>query len=76
MGIAPDVTFLSYPFFVHYADMEEAMEDCRAFVGDGWDDARARVILEELLQHDDGMLVFDGGMTLTGVAHWKPQAAS
>jgi hypothetical protein len=75
MGIAPDVTFLSYPFVVHYADMEEAVEDCRAFVGQGWDDKAGRAILEELLQHDDGGLVFDGGMTLTGVAHWKPQTS-
>jgi hypothetical protein len=75
MGIAPDVTFLSYPFVVHYADMEEAVEDCRAFVGEGWDDKAGREILEELLQHDGGGLVFDGGMTLTGVAHWKPQTS-
>jgi hypothetical protein len=55
--------------------MEEAVEDCRAFVGQGWDDKAGRAILEELLQHDDGGLVFDGGMTLTGVAHWKPQTS-
>jgi SAM-dependent methyltransferase len=75
MGIAPDVTFLTYAFFVHYADMEEAVDDCRAFVGEGWDDARGRAILDELLQHDNGGLVFDGGMALTGVAHWKPQTS-
>jgi SAM-dependent methyltransferase len=74
MGIAPDVTFLSYPFVVHYVDMEEAVEDCKAFVGEGWDDTSGRAILEELLEHEEGGLVFDGGMTLTGVAHWKPQA--
>jgi SAM-dependent methyltransferase len=76
IGIAPDVTFMNYPFVVHYADMEEAMDDCRAFVGEGWDDAAARRILEELLQQDDGGLMFDGGMTLTGVAHWQPLAAN
>jgi hypothetical protein len=76
MGIAPDVTFLTYPFVVHYTDMEEAVEDCRAFVGEGWDEAPARAILAEMLQHDGGGLVFDGGMALTGVAHWKPQAAN
>jgi SAM-dependent methyltransferase len=75
IGIVPDVTFLSYPFVVHYADMDEAVEDCRAFVGKGWDDKAGRAVLEELLQHEEGGLVFDGGMTLTGVADWKPQTS-
>ena len=76
IGIAADVTFVRYPFVVHYADMEEAVEDCRAFVGEGWDEDAAREILRELLQREDHGLVFDGGMAITGVAHWKPLAAS
>lgn len=74
MGIAPDVTFVRHPLVVHYADMDEALEDCRAFAGDGWTEAEARSILEELLRPEEGGLVFDGGMAITGVAHWKPLA--
>jgi hypothetical protein len=76
MGIAADVTFVRYPFVVHYSDMEEAVEDSRAFVGEGWDEKAAREILQELLQREGDGLMFDGGMAITGVAHWKPQAAS
>ena len=76
IGIAADVTFVRYPFVVHYSDMEEAVEDSRAFVGEGWDEKAAREILQELLQREDDGLMFDGGMAITGVAHWKPQAAS
>jgi SAM-dependent methyltransferase len=76
IGMAADVTFVRYPFLVHYSDMEEAVEDCKAFVGEGWDENAAREILQELLQREDDGLMFDGGMAITGVAHWKPQAAS
>jgi SAM-dependent methyltransferase len=76
MGIAADVTYVRYPFVVHYSDMDEAVEDCRAFVGEGWDEKVAREILQELLQREDDGLMFDGGMAITGVAHWKPQAAN
>jgi hypothetical protein len=43
-------------------------------VGDGWDEAIGRPILEELLASDGGELVFDGGTVLSGVAHWQPRA--
>lgn len=73
MGIAPDVVFLRYPIVTRYADMEEAAVDARALVGDGWDEAAGRAVLEEILRHDGDELVFDGGMALSGVAHWQPQ---
>ncbi len=72
MGIAPDVRFLRYPMTTHYSDMEEAVVDVRALVGEGWDEAQGRVALEELLRRDGDDLVYEGGMVLTGVAHWKP----
>ena len=43
MGIAADVTFLSYPIMTRYADMDEALADCRALYGEGWDEARRKV---------------------------------
>lgn len=73
MGIAPDVDFIRYPIVQRYADIEEALADCRAIVGNGWEDAKARVILKDVLTQDGDGLVFDGGLTLSGIAHWRPQ---
>ena len=74
MGIAPDVRFLRYPMTTHYSDMEEAVIDVRALVGEGWDEAKGRAELEELLRREGDDLVYDGGIVLTGVAHWKPNS--
>lgn len=74
MGIAADVTFLRYPITTRYSDMEEALADCRALYGDGWDEAAGRSILEEVLQREQDELVFDGGTALSGVAHWQPRS--
>ena len=72
MGIAPDVTFIRYPVVNRYANVEEAMTDCRMLIGDGWDEARARTLLEEMLTRDGDDLVIDSGMALAGIAHWQP----
>ena len=72
MGAAPDVAFLRYPIVTRYADMDEALTDCRALFGEGWDEAAARQVLDELLNRDGDELVFDGGVALSGVAHWRP----
>ena len=72
MGIEPDVTFIRYPVVNRYADVEEAMTDCRMFIGDGWDEARARNLLEEMLTKDGDHLVIDSGIALSGIAHWRP----
>jgi len=74
MGIAPDVKFFSYNSVTRYANLDEALVDARALVGDGWDEAIGRPMLEELLTSDGGELVFDGGIVLSGVAHWQPRA--
>jgi hypothetical protein len=55
-----------------YADIDEALADCRALVGSSWDEAKAGTILHEVLAEDGGELVFDGGVTLSGIAHWRP----
>ncbi len=72
MGMAPDVRYVRYPMVNRYTSMEEALEDCRQVAGDGWDEAAAWRILEEILRPDGDELVFDGGHTLSGVAHWQP----
>jgi hypothetical protein len=74
MGIAPDVNFLSYPSLTRYSDLDEALIDARSLVGEGWDEATGRAMLEELLTRDGDELVFDGGTVLSGVAHWRPRA--
>ncbi|HET9781136.1 MAG TPA: methyltransferase domain-containing protein [Candidatus Dormibacteraeota bacterium] len=73
MGIAPDVTFISYPIRTRYADMEEALTDVRGMYGEGWDENAGRAVLSELLQKDGRELVYDGGVALSGVAHWQPR---
>jgi ubiquinone/menaquinone biosynthesis C-methylase UbiE len=73
MGIAPDVKFLSYQSVTRYADLDEALIDARALVGDDWDEATGRAMLAELLVPEAGELVFNGGTVLSGVAHWQPQ---
>lgn len=73
MGIAADVTFVRHPIVRRYEDIDEALADCRAMIGAGWDDSIARPILKEVLAEEGGELVFDGGVTLSGIAHWRPQ---
>jgi SAM-dependent methyltransferase len=73
IGIAPNVNFIRYPIVQRYADIDEALADCRAMIGVGWDEAKARAILRDVLVEEAGELVFDGGVTLSGIAHWKPQ---
>jgi SAM-dependent methyltransferase len=72
MGIAPDVNFVRYPVTQRYADLDEALADCRPLMGAQWDEAQVRAMLEELLTRDGEELVFDGGLTLSGIAHWHP----
>jgi len=73
LGIAPDVKFLNYQSVTRYSNLDEALVDASALVGDTWDEATGRAMLEELLVPDDGELVFDGGTVLSGVAHWQPR---
>lgn len=72
MGIAADVVFIRYPIRTRYADLDEAAADVRAIFGEGWDEAAGRQVLSELLASEDGELVYDGGVALTGIAHWQP----
>jgi SAM-dependent methyltransferase len=74
MGIAPDVSFLRYTSITRYADLEEGLTDVRSLVGDGWDEAKGRAMLEEILTCEGDELIYNGGTVLTGVAHWQPRA--
>jgi hypothetical protein len=72
MGIAPDVRFTSYPNPQRYGSIEEALADCQAMMGDSWDEQKGRPIVESLLEADGDELLFQGNVTLTGIAHWQP----
>jgi hypothetical protein len=74
IGMAPDVTFIRYNSVARYADFEEALADVSALVGDAWDQAAGRDMLEEMLTRERGELVYNGGTVLSGVAHWRPSA--
>ena len=74
MGIAPDVKFTSYPNPQRYADIDEALADCQAMIGDRWDVTKGRPIVEGMLERDAEGLMFNGDLTLTGIAHWQPQS--
>ncbi|GAC1505493.1 MAG: hypothetical protein NVS1B3_03820 [Candidatus Dormibacteraceae bacterium] len=74
MGIAPDVTFLRYTSVTRYADFEDGLADVRSLVGDGWDEATGRTMLEQMLTREGDELVYNGGTVLSGVAHWQPPA--
>lgn len=74
IGIAPDVRFTSYPNPQRYADIDEALADCQAMIGDRWDEAKGRALVADLLERDGHELVYEGGVTLTGIAHWQPQS--
>jgi SAM-dependent methyltransferase len=73
MGIAPDVDFLRYRITTRYSDLEEAVVDVRAMFGEDWDEGAGRVALQQILQPDGDELVYDGGIALSGVAHWQPR---
>ena len=53
----------------------EPSEGMRALIGEGWDEDKARAILRDVLVEEGGELVFNGGLTLSGIAHWQPRTA-
>jgi hypothetical protein len=74
IDIAPDVSFQRYQSVSRYADMDEAVADTRSVVGEGWNEAAGRAMLEKMLTREGDDLVYNGGAVLTGVAHWQPRA--
>jgi 2-polyprenyl-3-methyl-5-hydroxy-6-metoxy-1,4-benzoquinol methylase len=74
MGVAPDVTFTRYPNPQRYANIDEALADCQAMIGDRWEAQSGRAIVESLLDADGHELLFQGDITLTGIAHWQPRS--
>jgi SAM-dependent methyltransferase len=73
-GMAPDVTVLRYPGSFSFDSLEAAVEECRARLGEEWDEASGRAWLEANLERGpDGKLLYDAGEMTAGVLHWKPR---
>jgi 2-polyprenyl-3-methyl-5-hydroxy-6-metoxy-1,4-benzoquinol methylase len=72
MGMAPDVNFIRYQVAHRYADLDEALADCRSLMGSDWDETKVRGMLPEILTQDGDEVVFNSGLTLSGIAHWHP----
>jgi hypothetical protein len=75
LGITPDVTFISHPVINRYANLDEAVADTRPLFGDRWDGDLMTGMLREMLVPDGDELVFDGGSSVSGVAHWQPRVS-
>jgi hypothetical protein len=75
MRMAPDVTFIRYPVVQRYADLDEALADCQALLRGDVDESEVRGILREILNQDGDELVYNGGLSLSGIAHWRPSTS-
>jgi Methyltransferase domain len=74
IGIAPDVAMFTHPTRYHFANLDEAVEECRLSVGPGFNERAARAWLTENLQpQPGGVMVYDGGIMTSGVLHWNPR---
>jgi hypothetical protein len=73
VGVYPDVRFVSYPVVNRYGSLDDAVADCMPLFGDGWNEDDARKELARMLVHDGDELVYDSGMSVSGVAHWRPR---
>jgi SAM-dependent methyltransferase len=74
MGVAPDVTMLTYPVFHRFESLESALEECRVLLGSLWHERSGRDWLEANLgQDEDGTLIYEGGEVTSGVLHWRPR---
>ena len=73
LGIAADVKFISYPVISRYASFAEAVADVRPIFGDLWDGSGAQEQLKDMLVRDGDELIYDGGLSLSGIAHWQPR---
>ena len=72
MGMTPDVTFIRYPVVQRYADLNEALADSQSLLRGDVGESEVRGMLQELLTKDGDELVYDGGHSLSGIAHWHP----
>jgi hypothetical protein len=58
-----------------YASFDEAVADVVPLFGAGWDSVEGPKRLREMLVQDGDELVYDSGLSVSGIAHWKPRAS-
>ncbi|MBO0690204.1 MAG: methyltransferase domain-containing protein, partial [Candidatus Dormibacteraeota bacterium] len=76
LGVNADVAYWRTPSIHRYADLEEAVEDCRAMLGKRWQEGPHRDWLAAHLQRDsDGGLYYDAGPSVAGALHWRPRGS-
>jgi SAM-dependent methyltransferase len=75
MGITPDVKFISYPVINRYASFDEAVADVVPLFGTGWDPVEGPKRLREMLVPEGEQLYYDSGLSVSGIAHWKPRTS-
>jgi SAM-dependent methyltransferase len=73
LRIYPDVTFISYPVVNRYASLDDAVADSAPLFGDAWNEY-VQAELENMLVRDGDDYVYDGGVSVSGIAHWQPRA--
>jgi SAM-dependent methyltransferase len=76
MGVAPEVSWITYQSAERYADMEDAVADTKLHLGSLWEDTTGRDFLEQRLTRQGDEFIYDRGDTLAGIAHWRPRAAN
>jgi hypothetical protein len=72
IGVYPDVKFISYPVVNRYPTFEDAVADSAPLFGDAWSEA-AEAELAKMLVRDGDEYVYDGGVSVSGIAHWQPR---
>ena len=72
LGIYPDVRFIGYPVLNRYPSLDDAIADSAPLFGDAWSE-HAAIELEKMLVRDGDEYVYDGGVAMSGIAHWQPQ---
>jgi len=77
LGIRPDVAVLNYEVQQRWAGEKEFIAEHEAMYGAAWDEAKVRTWMASNLDRQaGGGLVYDRGVTASGVAHWQPEARS
>jgi SAM-dependent methyltransferase len=72
LGIAPEVTWWRVPVHRRWGTLEEAVDECREWLGARWDDESGRAWLAANLRPTDDGLLFTDRDTMTGALHWRP----
>lgn len=71
LGVRADVQFFQYRSAQVYADLDEAVSECRFRLGAAWRDEGVAWLEQNLESREDGLLAY-GGDSVAGVLSWQP----